>query len=64
MSGVSFWWQFSRLGDRARNMILIDLHFVDWLAMLYDGIGEVSLRLDQIIVEVEFIACNKNHGVI
>ncbi len=45
-------------------MILIDLHFFDWLAMLYDRIGEDSMRLDQIIVEFEFIARNENHGLI
>ena len=64
MSGFSFWWQCSRLGDGARNMILIDLHFFDWLAMLYDRTGEDSMRLDQIIVEFEFIARNENHGLI
>lgn len=43
---------------------MIDLHFFDWLAMLYDRTGEDSMRLDQIIVEFEFIARNENHGLI
>ncbi len=45
-------------------MILIDTLSVEWLAKLRSGIDGMPLRLGRIIVEVEVVACNENHGVL
>ena len=45
-------------------MILIDTLSVEWLAKLRCGIDGMPLRLGRIIVEVEVVACNENHGVL